>query len=90
MQGWKQRTEDRVTYRSLQSAGKPLDAVLFEGEGQMYSGADAIVELTRYMRRARWIRPLARFIPGMMPVLRAAYSKVASCRACAEKFQVCF
>jgi alginate O-acetyltransferase complex protein AlgI len=51
-------------------------------DGQVYSGADAIVQIAR---RVWWAIPVwvLSFVPGVMPLLRAAYASIARRRHCA-------
>jgi predicted DCC family thiol-disulfide oxidoreductase YuxK len=67
--------------------GMPQEELLREmrvlsAEGKHYGGADAVVYLTR---QVWWAWPLYAFaqLPGVTPVLRAAYRRVAARRKCA-------
>lgn len=60
--------------------------------GEVYDGADAIVALARYVWWAR-LFALAAVLPGVRPLLRAAYRYVArhrtcSSHACSSEFRV--
>lgn len=70
------------------SSGELLEELrVLTAEGAVYGGADALIFLAKQIP---WARPLARAarLPGMMPLLRAAYRWVARhrhtfSRACA-------
>lgn len=50
-------------------------------DGEAFGGADAILSLARYIWWTRPLVPLTR-IPGVRPVLRAAYRFIAARRQC--------
>jgi predicted DCC family thiol-disulfide oxidoreductase YuxK len=54
---------------------------LLDSTGRVYGGADAIIQLAR---RTWWSVPLfwISFVPGVMPVLRKGYSRIAAWRSC--------
>ena len=68
--------------------GLPQEELLREmrvltAQGKRYGGADAVIFLAS---RVWWAWPLVAFaqIPGVMPLLRAAYRRIAAQRSCAS------
>ena len=57
------------------------EMLLLTPEGAIYGGADALLELTKWIW---WVRPLYLFshVPGVKPGLRKAYAMVAQRRLC--------
>jgi predicted DCC family thiol-disulfide oxidoreductase YuxK len=50
-------------------------------DGRVYAGADAVPELLKLLPRRRWWASLFR-IPGVMPLARRIYARIASRRHC--------
>jgi predicted DCC family thiol-disulfide oxidoreductase YuxK len=50
-------------------------------DGRVYPGADAIPELLRLFAGKRWLAPLFR-IPGVLPLARRIYARIAIRRHC--------
>ena len=50
-------------------------------DGRVYPGADAIPELLRLLPGKRWLAPLFR-IPGVLPLARRIYARIALRRHC--------
>jgi len=50
-------------------------------DGRVYAGADAVPELLRLLPRRRWLAPLFR-IPGVLPIARRIYARIAARRRC--------
>ena len=50
-------------------------------DGRLYAGADAVPELLRLLPRRRWVAPLFR-IPGVLPLARWIYARIAARRRC--------
>jgi predicted DCC family thiol-disulfide oxidoreductase YuxK len=50
-------------------------------DGRVYPGADAIPELLRRFPGKRWLAPLFR-IPGVLPLARLIYARIAIRRHC--------
>lgn len=50
-------------------------------DGRVYAGADAVPELLRLLPGKRWLAPLFR-IPGVLPVARRVYARIAAHRRC--------
>jgi len=50
-------------------------------DGSVYAGADAVPELLRLLPRRRWFAPLFR-IPGVLPLARRIYARIAARRRC--------
>ena len=58
-----------------------IEMKLMQPDGQVIGGADAVVAMARAVW---WLRPLTFLtrLPGVMPLLRRAYRKVAANRHC--------
>ncbi|MBI3875721.1 MAG: DUF393 domain-containing protein [Verrucomicrobia bacterium] len=94
---WARRFEDTLVPQGFvlkplqapwarQRLGLEGDALLTEmrlllPDGRVFGGADALVELSR---RTWWGRPFFAFtqVPGVLPLLRACYRRIASRRHC--------
>ena len=50
-------------------------------DGRVYAGADAVPELLRLLPRRRWLAPLF-YIPGVLPIARRVYARIAARRRC--------
>jgi predicted DCC family thiol-disulfide oxidoreductase YuxK len=50
-------------------------------DGRVYPGADAVPELLRLFPGKRWLAPVFR-IPGVLPVARRIYARIAIRRHC--------
>src|SRR2546427_13123244 len=50
-------------------------------DGRVSAGADAVPELLRLLPRRRWFAPLFR-IPGVLPLARWIYARIAARRRC--------
>jgi predicted DCC family thiol-disulfide oxidoreductase YuxK len=50
-------------------------------DGRVYPGADAVPELLRLFPGKRWLAPLFR-IPGVLPLARRIYARIAIGRHC--------
>ncbi len=62
---------------------------LLAADGRRFAGADAFIEIARH---ARWARPLAAVAsqPGIIPLLRRAYDRLAAHRHCpGGAYRVC-
>ena len=50
-------------------------------DGRVYAGADAVPELLRLFPGKRWLAPVFR-IPGVLPIARRIYARIAARRHC--------
>jgi predicted DCC family thiol-disulfide oxidoreductase YuxK len=50
-------------------------------DGRVYAGADAVAELLRLLPGKRWLAPWFR-VPGVMPLARRVYARIAARRRC--------
>ena len=68
-------------FRPLPEGMEKIEMKLVLPDGRTLGGADAVVALARAVG---WLRPLAvlGYFPGVMPLLRVAYRKVAAQRHC--------
>lgn len=62
---------------------RPEEMAVLTAQGRVLGGADALLELARHFWWARWVRGLAR-LPGVLPLLHAAYRWGAARRPCAN------
>ena len=67
----------------LAEGGRPQEMAVLTAQGRALGGADALLELARHFWWARWVRGLA-WLPGVLPLLRAAYRWGAARRPCAK------
>ena len=68
----------------LRPGEPPPEMCLLTADGRRYGGADALLRLARDIA---WARPLwlLSFLPGVRPLLRAAYGAVARRRPCLDE-----
>lgn len=50
-------------------------------DGAVFAGADAVPELLRVLPGKRWLAPVFR-IPGVLPLARRVYARIAARRRC--------
>jgi len=87
--GWARRLEPALRRAGFQLAPlprgeagtEPVEMEVQASDGRRLGGADGAVEIAR---RVWWARPLFALskIPGAMPLLRAAYRRLAAKRNC--------
>lgn len=83
---WESKTGERVEYRTLQSAGRSLDSVVFVVDEHEYRAARAVVELFALMPRGRWLRFVYMYVPFGSRFMEWFYHQISLCRECGEKF----
>lgn len=68
-------------FEPFPDGGEKIEMKLLLPSGVVIGGADAVVAM---VQAVRWLRPLTMLtrLPGIMPLLRAGYRKVAANRHC--------